>query len=165
MALRSYRWSVVRGHPFLVAYLAALVAVWLASAATWKVAAGEPPDLHPVAQGLQYILVVIAATLAALRLRVEPRETRADALLGFYDLRWSLSDDIGGQTFWTAIWVGSAAMLVNVLVLVVADLLLESGGVGSYIAWIGSGIASGALLGMFSALIAFVIALVLRRRT
>ena len=164
MTIAGDRRSLVRGHPFLAAYLAALVLVWLVTVATWTVRPGEPPALHPLAQVLQYLLVVLAATLAALRLRVEPREPSADAQFGFYDVRWSVPNDIGGQTFWTAMGIGVVAMLANIVLLVVADLLLGgAAGVGGYLAWLSAGVGAGALLGMFSALIALVVAAVLRR--
>ena len=160
------RRSLVREHPFLALYLAALAVVWVVTIATWTVRSGQPPAFHPVAQGLQYLLVAIAATLAALRLRIETREMRADAGFRFHDLGWTISDDIGGQTFWTALWVGVAAMLVNILLLALADLVTGgSSGLRTYLEWMGTGIAAGAVLGMFSALIAWAVAAILRRRT
>lgn len=166
MAVASDRRSFVREHPFLTAYLVALVVVWAITAATWTVRAGEAPALHPLAQVLQYLLVLVAAVLAALRLRVGTRETRDDARFGFYDLRWAIRDDIGGQTFWTALWVGAAAMMVNVILLAFADLVVggASAGLGTYLEWLGAGLAAGAVLGMFGALLAAVIALAVRRR-
>ena len=166
MTIAGERRSLMRAHPFLVAYLAALAAVWLVTIATWTVRPGEPPDLHPLAQVLQYLLVVLAATLAALRLRVQPREPDHDAQFGFYDLRWSIPNDLGGQTFWAAMGIGVVAMLANIVLLVVADLLLgAAAGVGAYLGWLGAGVGAGALIGIFSALIALVVASVLRRRS
>ena len=167
MILARDRRSVVKGHPFLLAYLAVLASVWLFSIATWDVVDGTPV-LAPLAQGLQYLLVVVAATLAALRLRVEPQESRADALFGYGRLRWSVTDDVGGRTFWTAIGVGMLAMLVNIVLYIAADLLVTGGGdVGEWMGWIGAGIGAGAILGLFSSLVALVVATVvsnLRRR-
>lgn len=161
------RRSLVRGHPFLVTYLVALAVVWLLSVATWAVDDGTP-SLAPLAQWLQYLLVVVAATLAALRLRVEPQPMRADALFGFGQLRWTVEDDVGGRTFWTAIGVGMLAMLVNVILFVLADLVVTGGGdVGEWLEWIGSGIGAGAIIGLFSSLIALVVATItsaVRRR-
>lgn len=157
--------AFVSAHPFLALYLVALAVVWGVTVATWTIGSGQPPSLHPVAQGLQYLLVMVAATLGALRLRVEGRETRANAEFGFYDLRWSIADDVGGQAFWTALWVGAAAMVVNVVLLAVADLLTGgAAGFGTYFEWIGTGLAAGAVVGMFSAFVAVGVAAILRRR-
>lgn len=168
MILAHDRPSQVRGHPFLVTYLVVLAAVWLFSLATWNVDDGTP-SLAPLAQGLQYLLVVVAATLAALRLRVEPQAMRADAQFGFGQLRWSIKDDVGGRTFWSAIGVGMLAMLGNVLLFVFADLVATGGGdVGEWVAWIGAGIGAGAIIGLFSSLIALLVATIfsaVRRRT
>lgn len=155
-----------RNHPFLAAYLVALTAVWAVTIATWSVRPGQTLDLHPVAQVLQYLLVVVAATLAALRIRVEPRDLRSGSAFAYYDLRWEVSDDIGGQAFWTALWVGAAAMTANVVLLALADLAIAGGAAGglTYLEWIGAGIASGAILGMFSTFIAVAVAWLLRRR-
>lgn len=163
MDTTDQRTSLVRGHPFLTVYLIVLGAVWAISALTWTVAANGSLELHPGAQALQYVLVVLAATLAALRLRVEPRQTQDDAQFGFYDLRWSISSDVGSRTFWAAIAVGAGAMIVNVGLLTVADVLAGAGaGLGTYVEWAGSGLAAGAVLGMFSALLAIPIAAIYR---
>ena len=164
MTAAGDRRSLVRDHPFLAAYLGALAAVWAFSIATWTVRGGQPPALHPVAQGLQYLLVVVAATLAALQLRIGGRETRADAEFRMFDRAWSIRDDIAGQAFWTALWVGAAAMVLNIVILALADLLVAGGsaGVRTYFEWIGSGIAAGAVLGMFSALLAAIVAWLIR---
>jgi hypothetical protein len=159
---RTDRWASVRGHPFLVAYLAALVVVWGVTVATWEVRRGTL-ELAPIAQGLQYLLVGIAAALASMRLRVEARDDPADAMFGFYDLRWTVRDDIGGRTFWLAMGVGVAAMLVNIALLVIADVLVAGGSaLGTYAAWLGGGIATGGIVGMFGALLAAALAVVMR---
>lgn len=152
-------------HPFLVAYLAALVAVWGFSVLSWTARPGSTPELHPVAQALQYVLAAVAATLAALRLRVQPPQMREGSGFQFYDLHWEVADDVGGQAFWTAIFVGAAAMVVNVVLLAVADVAVggASAGFGTYLGWIGSAMAAGAILGLFSTLLALVIAVVVRR--
>jgi hypothetical protein len=56
-------------------------------------------------------------------------------------------------------------MLVNVAILVVADLVVSGGaaGIGAYLAWIGAAVAAGGVIGMFGALIALVVAPILRR--
>ena len=158
--------SVVRNHPFLSAYLAVLLVVWLVSAATWTLGADGALELHPIAQALQYLLVVVAATLAGLRLRVQPRDVREGATFGFYDLRWSVAHDVGGDAFWTAVGIGAGAMVLNVTILVLADLAVAGGaaGVAAYLEWIGAAIAAGAILGMLSAFIAVAVAIVVRRR-
>jgi hypothetical protein len=159
------RRSSASAHPFLVAYLAAFVAVWVFSVVTWTARPGSTPELHPVAQVLQYVLAAVAATLAALRLRVQPPEMREGAGFQFYDLHWEVNDDVGGQAFWTAIAVGAAAMIVNVVLLAVADVAVGGGSAGfaTYLGWIGSAMAAGAILGLFSTLVALAIATVVRR--
>jgi hypothetical protein len=166
MTVARDRRSVVRDHPHLVAYLVALSAVWLVSILTWTVRPGETPALHPVAQALQYLLVVFAATLAALRLRARPPMNDGEALLGFYDLRWTISDDVGAQSFWSAVRLGAVAMVVNVVILIVLDLALAGGaaGPGTALGWIGAGIGAGAVLGMFGALVALGVSAILRHR-
>lgn len=152
------RRSLVRGHPFLLTYLVALAVVWLLSVVTWTIDGGTP-SLAPLAQGLQYLLVVVAATLAALRLRFEPQPTRADAQFGYGERRWSVEDDVGGRTFWMAIGVGMVAMVVNVVIFILADLAATGGGnVGEWLGWIAAGIGAGAIIGLFSSLIALVVA-------
>lgn len=160
------RRSVAKEHPFLVLYLVVLAVVWVVSIATWTLREGEPPALHPVGQALQYLLVVVAATLGGLRLRLDARETRSDAQFRFYDLGWSISDDIGGQVFWRAMAVGAAAMVANVVLLALADLVVAGGSAGlrTYLEWVGTGIAAGVVLGMFSAFLAVGIAAIVRRR-
>lgn len=159
--------TLLTRHPFLIAYLVALAGVWVVTAATWS-AAGGTLVLDPLAQALQYLLVVAAATLAALRLRIEPQPQRADAQYGFGQLRWSVEDDVGGRTFWVAIAVGMVAMLVNVLLYIVADgLVTGRADVGQWVEWLAAGLAAGAILGLFSSLAALVVATVVsavRRR-
>jgi hypothetical protein len=158
---RTDRWAPVRGHPFLAAYVVALVAVWSVTALTWDVRGGTL-ELSPLAQVLQYLLVGIAAALAALRLRVQAREA-ADAMFGFGELRWAVADDIGGRTFWLAMGVGVVAMVVNIALLVAADLLVAGGSEpGTYAAWLAGGIAAGGIVGMFGALLAAGVAVVMR---
>lgn len=166
MTLAGAPRSLVRDHPFLVLYLVALAIVWGVTAATWTVRDGEPPSIHPLAQGLQYVLVAIAATLGGLRLRLDAREMRSDAHFRFYDLDWYISDDVGGQVFWRALAVGAAAMVVNVILLALADIVVGGGSAGlrTYLEWIGTGIAAGAVVGMFSAFLAVIVAAIVRRR-
>lgn len=154
-----------RAHPYLVGYAVVLVVTWVASIVTWTVPDGRTPELHPVAQAAQYLLVLVASTLAALQLRAHPGDGGAGATLGFYELRWSISDDVGARSFWTAVRIGALAMLVNVAILVVADLVVSGGaaGIGAYLAWIGAAVAAGGVIGMFGALIALAAAPVLRR--
>lgn len=150
--------SVIGRRPFLVAYLAALVVAWAITLATSDVVNGTFV-LAPLAQGLQYVLVLVAATLAALRLRVEPQPARADAQFGFGELRWAIEDDVGGRTFWTAIGIGMLAMLVNVALYVLADLAWTGGGdVDEWVEWLAGGIGAGAIIGLFSSLVALVVA-------
>jgi hypothetical protein len=160
------RRSLIRRHPFLAIFLVGLVGVWVVSALTWAVDAEGILQLHPLAQALQYLLVVLAATLAGLRLRIQPRELRQQTVLGFFDHRLAISDDTGGQAFWTAVGIGALVMGVNVAILVLADLAVTGGaaGAGSYLAWVGAGVAAGAVLGMLSAFLALFAALILRRR-
>jgi hypothetical protein len=156
------RRAPLRGHPFLVAYLVALVVVWTVTVLTWEVRGGTL-ELSGLAQVLQYLLVGVASALAALRLRVEAREAPADAMFGFYDLRWTVADDIGGRTFWLAMGVGVVAMVVNIVLLVAADLFVAGGSdPGTYAAWLGGGIAAGGIVGMFGALLAAAVAVVMR---
>ena len=160
--------SFVRRHPFLATYLGALAAVWLVTGLTWQASVDGALRLDPIAQALQYLLVLAAATLASLRLRILARDDGAGAVFGFYERRWAIADDVGGRTFWTALWIGAAAMVVNVLLFVVAD--LATGGpaaIPTYVAWVGSGIAAGGVIGMFGAVLALVAATLtssLRRR-
>lgn len=150
------RVSLLREHPFLVVYLIALLLIWAASAATWSIRPGASPDLHPVAQGLQYLLVVLASTLAALRLRTQPVQDGATGGFRWYDYEMRISDDVGARSFWAAAWVGIVAMEANVAFLVVADLVAAGGGagIGTYIQWVGAGLAAGFVIGMFSAFVA-----------
>jgi hypothetical protein len=159
------RTSLVRSHPFLAAYAAVLLVAWLVTVATWSTRPGELPVLHPVAQALQYVVVAIAATLAALRILVQPPELREGGSFRFYDLQWQVRDDTGGQAFWTALWVGAAAMAVNVALLAVADVFVGdgAGGILTYLEWLGTGIAAGGAIGMFAALPAAGIASIVRR--
>ncbi len=155
--------ATLRSHPYLAAYLALLAVVWVASVTTWTIVDG-PPVLHPLAQGLQFLVVAVAGTLAALRIRLEGREMRADALLGYGERRWTLSDDLGGQTFWWAVFAGIAAMLVNVLLLMAGDLLATGGGdIGVWLGWIEAGVGAGAIIGLFCSLIALLVATLVGR--
>ena len=61
--------SILRGRPYLVAYLVALAAAWVVSVATWTIVDGTPA-LHPAAQAPQLLVVAFAATLAGPRLRL-----------------------------------------------------------------------------------------------
>lgn len=141
-------------HRFVVAYLVVLVVVWAFSVVTWRVGDGATPSLHPIAQVLQFLLVVVAGMLAALYLRSQGGDP-GGATFGWYDRRWTVSDDIGARTLWPAVLVGGAAMLLNVLILVVADQVV-GGGAGSdrYLEWVGAGIGAGLVLGSFGALAA-----------
>jgi hypothetical protein len=158
------RSSFVRQRPFLAAFLVALAVVWAVSVATWTVDQGGVLQLHPVAQGLQYLLAVIAATLAGLRLRLQPRE-RGQAVLGFFDRQLAIADDPGGHAFWIGTGIGALVLAVNVVILVLADLVVGGGtaGLATYLGWIGGGVAAGAILGMLSAFVAVVVAFLLRR--
>lgn len=139
---------------FVVAYLVALVAVWTFTVATWSVGGGATPSLHPIAQALQFLLVVAAGMLIALYLRGRAGDM-GSATLGFYERRWTISDDTGARTLWPAAFAGAAAMLANVAILIVADLLIGAGAsAGSYLEWVGAGIGAGLLLGTFGALAA-----------
>lgn len=150
---------------FLALYVAALIVVWLVTVATWTVARGQPLELHPAAAGLQYLLVVLAATLAALQLRLGPADDHPSASFGWFDYRWSIPDDVGGRSFWRAMGIGALAMEVNVALLIVADVIAASAaGSGSYLEWLGSGIAAGGVLGIVGALLAAVGGAVIRRR-
>lgn len=150
------RGSLLREHPFLVVYLVALLLIWAASAATWSIRPGAPPALHPVAQGLQYLLVVLASTLAALRLRTQPVQDGGTGGFRWYDYEWRISDDVGARSFWTAAWVGIVAMEANVAFLILSDLVAGGGGagIGTYLEWVGAGLAAGFVIGMFSAFLA-----------
>jgi hypothetical protein len=166
VTVASDRGSVIREHPYLAAYLGALSAVWLVSILTWTFEPGVTPVLHPVAQALQFILVVIASTLAALRLRARPPVIDAGAPLGSYDGRWTGSDDVGAQSFWSAVRVGAVAMVVNVVILILLDLALAGAAAwpGTSISWIGAGIGAGVVLGMLGAVLALGVSLILRHR-
>ena len=165
MSLDADRSSLLRDHPYLVTYLAALGIAWIATVATWSTSEGRTPDLHQIAQAVQYLLVVLAATLSALQLRARPGDEQGEATLGFYDRRWSITDDIGARSFWSAVRIGALAMVVNVLIFIVADVLVAGGaaGIGTYAGWIGAAVGAGAIIGMVGALIALVI-VTLRRR-
>lgn len=154
--------AFVRARPYLVAYLVVLAAVWLVSLATLQPSNGVP-ELHPTAQALQYLIVLVASTLAALRLRIEPDPERADAIFGFHEMRLTVRDDLDGHTFWTALAVGAAAMTVNVVILIVLDVATgAAGNVGDYIGWIGAAIAAGVVIGIIGAIVAFGIHAALR---
>ena len=154
MIVASDRGRLVRDHPSLVAYAGTLAGVWLVSIFTWTLEPGATPVLHPVAQALQSLPVVLAATLAALRVRAGP------------DRRWRESDDVGALSFWSAVRVGALAMVVNVVIFIVLDLALAGGASwpGTAIGWIGAGIGAGVMLGMLGAVVALGIAAVLRHR-
>ena len=141
----------------LRAYLVALVAAWSIAAATSTVSGGRL-ELSPIAQGLQYLLVVLAAILAGNRLiRMSRGQEPEDAMFGFYERRWAVRQDLGGRVWWTCIWAGIAAMVGNVAILAVAEILFAGSGgahLGEYLGWIGLGVAAGAVIGSFSALLA-----------
>lgn len=163
MAIAGDGRSILRGHPYLTAYLLALAAVWAVSAATWMIV-DATPTLHPVAQGLQLLVVAFAATLAALRLRLEGREMRDDARFGYGERRWTISDDVGGQTFWWSLFAGMGAMLVNVALLMVSDLVVTGGAeIDVWLGWIAAGVGAGAVIGLFSSLVALLTATLVER--
>jgi len=142
---------------YVGAYLVALVAVWSVSVATWTLRDGATPALHPIAQGLQYLLVVVAAMIAALYLRRRVRELD-QAIIGYGDRRWVISDDVGARTLWPSAFIGACAMLVNVALLVLADLAVGDGrSAPMYLAWVGAAIGSGLLLGTFGALLTAIV--------
>jgi hypothetical protein len=146
--------SFVRAHPYLGIYLVLLAVVWIVSVATLEPGDGTP-QLHPVAQVLQYVIVLVATTLAALRLRIEPDPGRADAVFGFHEMRVTVRDDIDGHTFWTALLVGAAAMTINVLLLAALDRVTGGAGdVATYVGWVGAAIASGVVIGVIGAILA-----------
>lgn len=58
------------------------------------------------------------------------------------------SDDVGGRALWLAVAAGTATMLVNIAVLIVADVLVGASAFGSYPTWIGRGLVAGGLLGL-----------------
>lgn len=142
----------------LVAYLVALLAVWFISVATSTVSGSGRLELIGLAQGLQYLLVVLAAALAGNDLIVTSRGRDAEsAEFGFYERRWAVRQDMGGRVWWTCIWAGIAAMVLNVVILAAAEIVLGGTGathIGEYLGWIGMGIAAGAVIGSFSALLA-----------
>ena len=152
--------AAIAARPYLATYLAAVIATWLLSALTWRVQAGRPIELAPLAQGLQYLLVLLAGALAALHVRSRARSYDASATVRFYDYELALPDDSGGATFWRGIAAGAIAMLANVAFVIGADLVVAGGaaGAGSYLGWIGAGVAAGGVLGMFGALFAYVVA-------
>lgn len=154
----------IRAHPYLAAYGAAFLAIWVVTVATWTIRPATTPDIHPTAALLQYILVVAAATLAALRIRIEWAGSRPEATLGFFDYRWRISDNVSGHSFWIAVAIGIAAMVVNVVLLAALDVLVTGNvALGSYLSWIGAGIGAGTLLGMAGAILAAVAGILLRR--
>jgi hypothetical protein len=65
--------------------------------------------------------------------------------------------------FWRAIGVGIATMLVNIALLIVADAVIGARDAGTNLAWIGGGLAVGALLGLAGAVVASVLAMARRR--
>lgn len=157
--------SPVRAHPYLAAYGAAFLVVWVVTIATWTLRPAATPDLHPAAAVLQYILVAVAAALAALRMRIERADSHSEATFGFYDYRWRVSDRVGGQSFWVAIGVGMAAMVLDVAVLAAADVVVAGHvAAGSYLGWIGAAIGAGALLGILGAMVAAAAAVLVRWR-
>lgn len=152
--------AAIATRPYLATYLAAVIATWLLSALTWRVQPGRPIELASLAQALQYLLVLLAGALAALHVRSRAGGYDSPATVRFYDYELALPDDSGGATFWRGIAAGIVAMLANVAFVVAADLVAAAGaaGGGSYIGWIGAGIAAGGVLGMFGALFAYLIA-------
>lgn len=152
--------ATIAARPYLAAYLAAVIATWLLSALTWRVQAGRPVELAPLAQVLQYLLVLLAGALAALHVRSRAGSYDGSATVRFYDYELALPDDRGGATFWRGIVAGIVAMLANVAFVIAADLVVAGGaaGGGSYVGWIGAGVAAGGVLGMFGALFAYLIA-------
>lgn len=151
------------GHPLVIAYVVALALVWIVTIATWSVRSGSNPELSPLAQVLQYLLVLAASVIAALGVRRDAPATIEGATFGFYDVRWTVPNDAGGQAFWRALGIGVATMLVNIAILIVADVIIGARDAGTYLAWIGGGLAVGCLLGLGGAVVASVLALVLRR--
>lgn len=166
--LKRNELSVVSAHPYVALYVAAFVGVWGFSIATGTTEPSGRFVLHPIAQGLQYMLVVLAASLAGYRLRVEDRDEQAQVRFAWGDRIWEVAHDTGGRSFWSCVWVGIVAMEANIALLIAADLAVTgtrgSTAPGDYLAWIGAGIAAGAFLGMFSAVIPLAAAAVWRPR-
>ncbi len=160
------RGSFARDHTDLVAYVGALMVVWVISVATWSVRASEPPQLHQFAVALQYLLVLLVGTVAAFRLRESPSDDSGGGAFRWDDREWRIADDVGGRAFWRAVAAGAVAMEVNVLLLVSADLLAArgAGGLGTYLGWLGTGLVLGALIGMLGAVVALVVSWMLGRR-
>jgi hypothetical protein len=151
------------GHPLVVAYVVALTLVWIVTILTWTVRSGASPEIAPIAQALQYLLVLVSSTVTALGVRRAAPAAIDGAIFGFYDLRWTVPNDAGGQAFWRALGVGIATMLVNIALLIVADAVIGARDAGTYRACIGGGLAVGALLGLAGAVVASVLAMARRR--
>lgn len=150
-------------HRLVVAYAVALALVWAVTILTWTARSEASPELAPIAQALQYLLVLVASAVAAFGVTRAAPAPMEDATFGFYDLRWRILDESGGRAFWRALGIGVATMLVNIAILIVADILVGARDAGTYLAWIGGGLVAGALLGSAGAIVASVVAMALRR--
>ena len=149
--------------PQLVAYVTALAITWFVAALTWSVGSDGRLELAPTAQALQYLLVALAATLAGHRVLTTERSRDPAAVpFGWGRHRWEIVDDVGGRTWWACIGAGIAAMVLNVLLLIAAEVVVGhavlASAVADYFAWLGGAVASGALIGSFAALIAATLA-------
>ena len=103
--------SIPIRHPHLAIYLIGLLVAWTVTTMTWTRSGGGRIELQPLAQVLQYLLVILAAVLAGDRLiRASMRREEADdATFGFYEHRWTVKRDLSGRVWWTCVWAGMAA--------------------------------------------------------
>ncbi|HEU5325233.1 MAG TPA: hypothetical protein VFV59_05060 [Candidatus Limnocylindria bacterium] len=152
-------------RPWLMAYAVALAVVWIVTVLTWDVRSGSNPELSTVAQLLQYLLVLAASTVIALIARLAAAAMPEDETVELFDGRLTFASDGGsGHAFWLALAVGTGTMLVNIALLIAADALVGARDPGTWLAWIGGGLAVGCLLGLAGAMVASVLAMVVRRR-
>ncbi len=142
-------------HPYLAVFLIALGLTWAVTLITLRRVPSDGVELAPVAALLQYLLVVLAAVLAAVQLRRSGRDELATATFRWWDAEWTIADGVGGSSFWHALGAGVLAMELNVVLLILVNIVAGSqlGGAATYLEWLGIGLAVGVVLGILGAVV------------